>query len=62
MSDQWEYRFVTLFANTASMDDEVNGLLAAWGAEGWEPVNHAAMADREGFPVYFSFLFKRRTA
>ncbi|MFG3552607.1 hypothetical protein [Streptomyces sp. NPDC047725] len=60
MSDQWEYRFTTILANPATMDDEVNSMLSAWTAEGWEPVNHAAMGDRDGIPGFFSFLFKRR--
>ncbi|MFE0804300.1 hypothetical protein [Streptomyces sp. NPDC058812] len=61
MSGQWEFQFVTLDVSTG-WDEQVNRMLADWGAQGWEPVNHTAMADRDGFPSYFSFLFKRRLA
>ncbi|MFF8097913.1 hypothetical protein [Streptomyces sp. NPDC016675] len=58
MSGQWEYQFVTLVASPG-WDERVNSMLADWGAQGWEPVNHTSMADRDGYPSYFSFLFRR---
>ncbi|MGW4551949.1 hypothetical protein ACWEN4_37275 [Streptomyces violaceorubidus] len=61
MSGQWEYRFATLDANASGWDEQVNTMLAKWGAQGWEPVNHAVTADRDGFPMYFTFLFRHRT-
>ncbi|WP_147286321.1 hypothetical protein [Streptomyces parvulus] len=62
MSGQWEYQFATLDAGTGGWDDRVIDMLAKWGAQGWEPVNHAVMADHDGFPIYFTFLFKHRVA
>ncbi|MFE0790426.1 hypothetical protein [Streptomyces mutabilis] len=59
MSDQWEYRFVSI---PAPEDEHVNEILADWGAQGWEAVNHAVTADHHGIPMYYSFLFKHRLA
>ncbi|MFC8069732.1 hypothetical protein [Streptomyces sp. NPDC057293] len=61
MSGQWEYQFATLVASTG-WDEEVNSMLADWGAQGWEPVNHTALADRNGDPSYLTFLFRRSLA
>ncbi len=62
MSGQWEYQFATLAVDAGNWDMQVNDMLAQWGAQGWEPVNHTALADREGFPVHFTFLFRHRSA
>jgi hypothetical protein len=35
MSQQWEYRAVTLGSN----DEDVNAELAKWASQGWELVN-----------------------
>ncbi len=37
-------------------------VLADWGAQEWEAVNHAVTADHHGAPGRYSFLFKRRVA
>ncbi|MFB7657904.1 MULTISPECIES: hypothetical protein [unclassified Streptomyces] len=62
MDGQWEYQFATLNAGASAWDEQVNSMLAEWGAQGWEPVNHTVTADREGFPMYFYFLFRHRVA